>query len=106
MRRHNVEIADEKLAEFCRAWKITELALFGSVLRNDFRPDSDVDFLVTYAPDTPPKSWGYYPEQQEMQTLIGRKVDWVTRKSIEQGRNPVFRREVLGTAEIIYAEHG
>jgi len=94
------------LAEFCRSWKITELALFGSVLRNDFRPDTDVDFLVTYAQDSPPKPWGYYPEQQEMEALIGRRVDWVTRGSIESGRNPLLRREVLGTAEIIFAEHG
>jgi len=43
----------DRIAEFCRRWKITELALFGSVLRDDFRPDSDVDVLVTFAPDAP-----------------------------------------------------
>jgi len=50
--RAHIHISKEKIAEFCRKWKITELALFGSVLRNDFRPDSDVDVLVTFEPDT------------------------------------------------------
>ena len=103
MKRHNIEIPDEHLQEFCRRWQITELAVFGSILRPDFRPESDVDFLVTYAPDKRRESWGYYPEQDEMEQLLGRKVDWLTRQSGERGRNPIFRREVLGTAEVIYA---
>ena len=47
----NIEIPKEKIADFCRKWKIVELSLFGSVLRDDFRPDSDVDILVTFSPD-------------------------------------------------------
>jgi len=62
-----------------------------------------VDFLVTYAPDKRREAWGYFPEQDEMEQLLGRKVDWITRKSVEQGRNPLFRREVLGTAKVIYS---
>ena len=78
------------------------LALFDSILRADFGPESDVDFLVTYAPDKRREAWCRYPEQEELETLLGRQVDWITRKSVERGRNPLFRREVFGTAEIIY----
>lgn len=104
MKKHDIDISDIQIADFCRRWQIVELSLFGSVLRADFGPDSDVDFLVTYAPDKRREAWGRYPEQEELEALLGRKVDWITRKSVEQGRNPLFRREVFATAETIYAE--
>lgn len=104
MKRRNIEIPDHRLTEFCRRWQITELALFGSVLRSDFGPESDMDFLVTYASNKRREPWGYFPEQEEMEALLGRKVDWITRKSVEQARNPLFRREALKMAEVIYAE--
>ena len=104
MKKHDVVIPDVEIADFCRRWQIVELFLFGSILRPDFGPVSDVDFLVTYAPDKRREPWGHCPEQEEMEALIGRKVDWITRKSVEQGRNPLFRREVFSTAERIYAE--
>ena len=97
-------ISGERLADFCRRYQIVELALFGSVLRDDFRPDSDVDFLVTYAPDKRWQAWGALPEQAEMETLLGRKVDWITRKAVQANANPFFRRAVLKGAEVIYAE--
>lgn len=101
MHKHDIYLSDDLLAAFCRRWQITGLALFGSILRDDFGPDSDVDFLVTYATDKCREPWGYCPEQMAMEALLGRKVDWITRKSVEQGRNPLFRREVLNTAETI-----
>jgi predicted nucleotidyltransferase len=103
MKRHGIEIPDERLSEFCQRYQIVELALVGSVLRDDFRPGSDVDFLVTYAPDKRWEPWGDLPEQEEMEALIGRKVDWLTRKSLEQGNNPLFRRAVLSRVEVLYA---
>ena len=105
MHRHDIYIPDDTLTAFCCRWQITELALFGSILRSDFGPNSDIDFLVTYAPDKRREAWSYFPEQADMESLLGRKVDWITRKSVEQGRNPLFQREVLNTAETIYAEH-
>ena len=100
-----IAIPEEALRQFCRRWQIKELAVFGSSLRTDFRPDSDVDILVTYAPDKRYLPWGEMPEIQEMEALLGRKVDWLTRKSVEACRNPLFRREVLRTAEVIYADN-
>ncbi len=103
MKRRGIEIPDERLSEFCQRYQIVELALVGSILRDDFRSGSDVDFLVTYAPDKRWEPWGDLPEQEEMESLIGRKVDWLLRKSVEQGSNPLFRRAILSHAEIIYA---
>ena len=104
MRKHGVTISEEYLRDFCRRFQIVELAVFGSILRADFGPESDVDFLVTYAPDKRREAWGRLPEQEELEALLGRKVDWITRKSVEKCRNPLFRRDVFATAEIIYAE--
>lgn len=102
MKRHTLEIADDQLAAFCQRYQIEQLALFGSILRDDFRSESDVDFLVTYASDKRWEPWGDLPEQREMEALLGRKVDWITRKSLEQASNPVFRNAVLGSVEVIY----
>ena len=99
-----LDIPDAVLREFCRRWQIVELALFGSALRTDFRPDTNVDFLVTYAPDKINLPWGERPEVDKMEKLLRRKVDWLSRDSVETGRNTIFKREVLSTAEVIYAE--
>lgn len=93
----------EKLEQFCRKWKITELSFFGSVLREDFRPDSDVDVLVTFDPKS---RWGlvdWENMESEARAIFGRKVDMVPRDSIERSRNPRRRREILNTARRIYA---
>ena len=96
-------LSHEFLAEFCQRYQIEELTVFGSAIRDDFRPDSDVDFLVTYAPDKRRAPWFDLPEQDEMEELLGRKVDWLTKKSVERSRNPFFRRAVLRNYEVIYA---
>ncbi|MBI2760306.1 MAG: nucleotidyltransferase family protein [Chloroflexi bacterium] len=92
----------DTLAEFCRRWNITELALFGSVLRDDFRPDSDVDLLVTFAPAA---RWSFVDledMESELTALLGRKVDLVERAAVEQSSNYIRRRRILTTAEPIY----
>lgn len=96
-------LSPEFLAEFCERYQIEELAVFGSAIREDFRPDSDVDFLVTYASDKRREPWFGLPEQDEMEELLGRKVDWLTKKTVERSRNPFFRREVLNHYEVLYA---
>ena len=103
MKKRSIEIPEEQLAAFCKRWQIQELALFGSVLRDDFRPDSDVDFLVTYAPDKEFAAWYAFPEQDEMEALLRRKTDWVLRDALEQSPNYLRRREILHSAEVIYA---
>ena len=100
----NLPLDSQTLSNFCRRWQIEELAVFGSALRSDFSETSDVDFLVTYAPDRAHIPWGGGPDRDEMERLLGRRVDWLTRSAVESARNPLFRREVFGTAQVIYAK--
>jgi predicted nucleotidyltransferase len=83
------------MREFCRRWKIVELALFGSVLRKDFRPDSDVDVLVTFAPTAHPTLLDLAHMQTELKTLFGREVDLLTRRGVEASREPVGRQGIM-----------
>ena len=100
----NLTIPDEALAAFCRRWKITELALFGSVLRDDFRPDSDVDVLVTFAPEAGWTLFDLVHLKEELQAVLGRSVDVVTRQGVERGRNPLRRQAILTSAEPVYVQ--
>jgi predicted nucleotidyltransferase len=99
-----VNIPDETIAEFCRKWKIAELALFGSVLRDDFGPESDVDMLVSFDPNTHWTLFDMVRMQNELQQLTGRKVDLVSRRGVEQSRNHIRKEAILSSAETIYAE--
>jgi len=97
-----IPIDRERIAEFCRRWKITEFALFGSVLREDFRPDSDVDVLVTFAPDTRYSLFDLVHIQDELERIFGRKVDLVERKAVERSENYIRRKHILTSAEPVY----
>jgi uncharacterized protein len=91
----------DAIRQFCRRWKIRELALFGSVLRTDFRPDSDVDMLVTFTDDA---DWGllaHIQMQQELATLLQRPVDLVSKHALERSANWVRREAILNTAQVI-----
>lgn len=99
----NIDLPMEKIAEFCRRWQIKELALFGSVLREDFRPDSDIDLLVTFAPGASRSLFNHVDMQDELTSMLGRKVDLVSRHGVERSENLRRRREILETAEVIYA---
>lgn len=98
-----IEIPREALADFCRRWRITELALFGSVLRPDFGPQGDVDVLVRFAPDAEYGLFDLVRMQNELSALLGRPVDVVSRRGIEASRNTIRRRAILDSAEVIYA---
>ena len=99
----NIEIPTEKIADFCQRWKITEFAFFGSVLRDDFRPDSDVDILVTFDPDAHRTLFDMVDMQDELEAMFGRKVDLVSKRGIERSRNYLRRKAILNSAQIIYA---
>lgn len=97
-----VTIGRDKIADFCRRWKITEFAFFGSVLRDDFHPDSDVDVLVTFAPDTKRSLFDHVAMEEELSTLVGRKVDLVSRQAVERSSNWIRRKAILDGAEAYY----
>jgi predicted nucleotidyltransferase len=101
--RHGITLPTEQVAEFCRRWKIRELAVFGSFLRDDFRPDSDLDFLYTFDDDAQWTLFDLVAMDQELAAIVGRPVDLVDRRSIEKSENWIRRRSILGTAEAIYA---
>lgn len=97
-----IEIDHEQIADFCRRWRITEFSLFGSVLRDDFRPDSDVDVLVTFEPGAHPGPFGLIDMEDELERIFHRKVDVVTRRAVEQSGNWLRRRAILSSVEPIY----
>ena len=87
---------------FCERWKIHELALFGSVLRPDFRSDSDVDVLVEFEADAAWSLLDHIRLQRELQTLLQRKVDLITKRGLQYSQNWRFRAEVLRTARVVF----
>jgi predicted nucleotidyltransferase len=92
----------EHIAEFCTRWQVTEFALFGSVLRDDFRPDSDIDVMVEFHPDAHPTLFDLAYMEDELKTLFQRDVDLVTRKGIETSRNYLRRKAILSSVQVIY----
>jgi uncharacterized protein len=100
MIKTGIPIPRKKISEFCRRWKVTEFSLFGSVLREDFRPDSDVDVLVTFAPDAMVSLFDLVDMKIELEDVFKRPVDVVEKDAL---RNPYRKREILSTAQVIYA---
>jgi hypothetical protein len=94
-----IKLPKQKIADFCRRHHIRKLAVFGSALREDFRPDSDVDVLVEFEPGHTP-GLAFFGMEQELSELLGRKVDLNT----PQFLSPYFRDKVLAEAEVQYAE--
>ncbi|MGB6065422.1 MAG: nucleotidyltransferase family protein [Desulfomonilaceae bacterium] len=103
MNRPKISIPQNKIVEFCARWEITELALFGSALRDDFGSDSDIDILVTFAPEARRTLFDMVDMKDELEAIFGRKVDVVSRRGVESSRNPLRRKAVLDSAEVIYA---
>ncbi len=95
-----VQLDRDVLASFCRKWRIRELSIFGSVLRDDFGPESDLDFLVSFEPGA---SWDLFDlvdMKEEMETRFGRPVDIVEKEAL---RNPWRKHEILRTRKVLYA---
>ncbi len=100
MSRLRIHLPQARIKDFCGRWNISELAAFGSVLREDFGHDSDVDLLVTFTPGAQHSLWDLVQMQEELTEILGRAVDLVE----EQGlRNPFRRYGILSTKEVIYA---
>ena len=95
-------IPSERIAAFCERWRVAELALFGSVLRDDFGPDSDIDVLVEFEPGRTP-GLRFIGMADELSDLFGRPVDLLTRASVERSRNHLRRKSILDSAEVVHA---
>jgi predicted nucleotidyltransferase len=101
MNRH-ITIPKDKAQAFCREHHICFLAMFGSVLREDFRPDSDIDILVEFEQGHQPDLFGLVELQEKLSRIVGHKVDLVERRAVERSENYIRRRHILESAETIY----
>ena len=90
----------ERIEAFCRRWKVSEFALFGSILTDEFRPDSDVDVLVTFAGDAHWSLFDLSDMRDELMEMFGRQVDMVLKRAL---RNPFRKERILSTYQVIYA---
>ncbi|WP_204140277.1 nucleotidyltransferase family protein [Halomicronema sp. CCY15110] len=95
-------ITPADLSAFCQRWQVAELSLFGSVLRDDFSENSDVDVLVTYLPTAQRGLFEKIQMKEELETLLHRQVDLVSKKAIAQSRNWLRRRHILDAAQVVY----
>jgi uncharacterized protein len=99
----HLQFPQDKIADFCRRHRIRKLALFGSVLREDFRRDSDVDVLVEFDPEVHYGLFALVGMQAELEEIFGRAVHLVEKPAIENSRNYIRRKAILNSAETVYA---
>lgn len=100
MAKPRIEMPTDRIAEFCRKWRIEELSLFGSVLTDEFRPDSDVDVLVVFEKDAGWDLWDVMHAEEELKQMLGREVDLVQKRAV---KNPFRRHHILKNREVVYA---
>ena len=101
MAKMKFDIPTSKLSEFCKRWNISELALFGSALREDFRSDSDIDVLVSFVPGAHVTLFDMVRMQDELKAIFGREVDLISKRGLENSRNYLRRRQILDSAQVI-----
>ncbi len=99
-KQFNIDVPLDKVETFCRKWKIAEFSLFGSVLRDDFRPDSDVDVLVRFEENAGWDLFDWVDMIEELKGIFGREVDLVSKDGL---RNPFRKERILADHEVLYA---
>lgn len=100
MKMKNLHIPRSNIEDFCRRHNVREFALFGSVLREDFKRESDIDVLISFAPDTRYSLFDLADMREELKALFGREVDLVEKEAL---RNPYRRKHILQNMEVAYA---
>lgn len=102
MSKFKIKIPKTRIAEFCRRWNVTEMSIFGSSLRADFHPDSDVDVLVAFTPQANVSLFDMVHMQDELKEIFGHEVDLVSKRGVETSRNYLRRKAILESAEVIH----
>ncbi len=102
MMTQNLNLPIVEIKELCDRWQIVESALFGSVLRDDFKPTSDIDVLITFAPNARKGLLTLARIKHELEDLLERGVDILTKQSIEQSHNLTRSRNILKSAQVLY----
>lgn len=100
MQKKKFRIPRKRISEFCRRWGVVEFSLFGSALRADFRPDSDIDVLVTFSKEAEISLFDLVQMKLDLEKIFHRPVDIIEKDALE---NPFRKREILRTAQVIYA---
>jgi uncharacterized protein len=98
-----IELPMDKIQNFCKKWQVIELALFGSVLRDDFRPDSDIDVLISFSPNAKRGLTETLQMRDELEAIFDRKVDLIVKAAIKRSENWLRRKNILESAQTIYA---
>lgn len=101
---HGLTLSDESLTKLCQHWQIVELSLFGSILREDFNADSDIDVLVKFSEEARITFFDLDVIEQQLSQLFHRPVDIVTKQAIEQSHNPIRRKNILDNSKVIYEQ--
>jgi predicted nucleotidyltransferase len=101
--RHGIKLPLDRIAELCREYDVAELSVFGSLLREDFGPESDIDFLVVFQGDDYGPWMGKLQRlEEELGSLLGRVVELVPKESVVRSENWIRKDHILGTAQVIY----
>lgn len=103
MTRQGIELDSPAMRRFCEKWKIRELSVFGAILREDFRPDSDIDFLADFGEDAEWGAFDHMDMEEELEAMFGRRVELVGRTAIEASGNRFRKKEIFSTAEPVIA---
>ncbi|MCS6919738.1 MAG: nucleotidyltransferase domain-containing protein [Fimbriimonadales bacterium] len=102
--RKGVQVDLDVLREFCQRWQVAELAVFGSLLTENFRPDSDIDVLISFQPEARPTLLSMAQMESELSDIFGRPVDLVEKRALERSRNPFRKSSILSRVEVLYAQ--
>lgn len=97
-----MEISQKAIADFCQRWKVVEFSFFGSILREDFAPESDIDVLVSFAPDADRTFEDHMAMKEELESILEHKVDLVEKRLVENSQNYIRRKHILSHAEPVY----
>lgn len=102
MGKLQIQLPMDQIEAFCKKWNVQEFSLFGSVLTDKFRPDSDIDVMVEFKPKARRSLFDMVSMNDELKTIFGRDVDLMTRQAIEQSRNYIRRKSILTSMEVVY----
>ena len=103
MDKLKIKVPRKKIADFCQRWKVVEFSLFGSALREDFNPDSDIDVLVTFAPNAHVSLFDLVTMEDELKNMFGHEVDLVEKEAIVKSENYIRRKSILENTRTMYA---
>ncbi len=102
MNQVKIKIPKAKIAAFCKRWNVSEIAIFGSALRSDFHPTSDIDILVSFKPQAHVTLFDMVLMQDELKAIFGREVDLISKRGVENSRNYLRRKAILESAQVIH----